>query len=69
MKGALTDRFPEAQIQALIAVLEVTEAGQRADAAHLAGVEHFRAYRRDWSKALSELVAQGLLARQMMPTA
>jgi SAM-dependent methyltransferase len=58
----MTEFFSEAQIQALIAVLELTKARQRADAAHLAGVEYFRKYRQEWGDALSELIAQGLLS-------
>ena len=60
----MTESFPEAQIQALIAVLELSRAEQPADAAGLAGVEYFRTYRQDWTEALDELVEQGWLARR-----
>jgi len=60
----MTESFTEAQTQALIAVLEVTETEQYADPAHLAGVEYFRNYRQDWSDALPELVAQGWLVQR-----
>jgi len=48
----------------MIAVLELVEAEQPADAAHLAGVDYFLKYRQDWRDALSELVVQGWLARR-----
>jgi cyclopropane fatty-acyl-phospholipid synthase-like methyltransferase len=60
----MQEPFSEAQTQALIAVLEVTGAERRADAANLAGVEYFRKYRQDWSEALAELVELGLISRR-----
>jgi SAM-dependent methyltransferase len=60
----MTDSFPEAQMQALIAVLELSRAGRPADADGLAEVEYFRKQRQDWGKALPKLVERELLARQ-----
>jgi cyclopropane fatty-acyl-phospholipid synthase-like methyltransferase len=60
----LLESFAEAQMQALIAVLELSRSGQRADAENLTNVGYFRQYRQDWTEALSTFADQGLLACQ-----
>ena len=59
--NALVESLPEAQIQALIAVLELSRAGRQADTGNLDGVAYFRRSRQDWTGALAELVEWELL--------
>jgi SAM-dependent methyltransferase len=63
------DSFSEAEIQALIAVLELTREDKPTDPKNLAEVTYFRKYREDWSDALVHLVARGFLAQQGAPYA
>lgn len=57
----MTERS-EAERQALIAVLQTSEAGGPADRDHLAEArEYFDRYALDWDEALPRLVGQGLL--------
>ena len=56
--------FSEAEIQALIAVLELAREDRPADPERLAEITYFRRYREDWSDALAGLVTRGFLARQ-----
>jgi SAM-dependent methyltransferase len=56
------DDLPEAEIQVLIALLELERAGEPADPEHLGQITYFRRYREDWSDALTDLVTRGLLA-------
>jgi SAM-dependent methyltransferase len=58
------DSFSEAEIQALIAVLELMCEDKPVDSQTLCGITYFRKYREDWSDALADLVTRGLLMWQ-----
>jgi ubiquinone/menaquinone biosynthesis C-methylase UbiE len=59
------DGFSEAEAQVLIALVELTQAGEGVDPERLAGFEdYFGKYRVDWTDALVDLVENGLVARQ-----